>query len=295
MHWIRRLCSPQGDVKKKSSINVLFIPRSPFCSTYPHSFAPSVKGKELVPNAKPTESVKPVVQSVVQIARFDPLTNSQKIESYTFEKSNDFMVLDLLVAIKAHQDPSLAFRASCCEGVCGSCAMNINGINSLACVTFAKNHTTVAPLPNMPIIKDLVVDFKLFFNQYAYIQPYIRNVNLHNCHIQEIYKRYKKTLMIQQDSFCLSVEPKRDLQLSNVPDKTLAYIRILDQLTALKDTSKLVYILLKMRREGFNLSRSLEGRFLRVCVTTMPRTLKSIALLEGNTMQNNHATKKPDE
>ena len=129
-------------------------------------------------------------KAILQLIRFDPSNNTQRIESYEFDKKQDFMVLDLLTAVKAHQDPTLAFRASCCEGVCGSCAMNINGINSLACITFASQVTTVGPLPNFPVIKDFVVDLRGFFRQYEYIRPFVRNVNLPQCHIDNIYSRY---------------------------------------------------------------------------------------------------------
>ena len=134
------------------------------------------------------------VEGTLQIARFDPATNTQRIDSFTYEKKNEYMVLDLLVAVKAHQDPSLAFRASCCEGVCGSCAMNINGINSLACITYAQQVTTVFPLPNFPVLKDLVVDIKNYFRQYEFIRPYTRNHNRHRFHIHNIYTEYKKSL-----------------------------------------------------------------------------------------------------
>ena len=137
-------------------------------------------------------------KAILQLIRFDPSNNTQRIESYEFDKKQDFMVLDLLTAVKAHQDPTLAFRASCCEGVCGSCAMNINGINSLACITFASQVTTVGPLPNFPVIKDFVVDLRGFFRQYEYIRPFVRNVNLPQCHIDNIYSRYSdacKTLL----------------------------------------------------------------------------------------------------
>lgn len=129
-------------------------------------------------------------KAVLQLVRFDPETNSSRVESYEYDKHHDYMVLDLLIAVKAHQDPSLAFRSSCCEGVCGSCAMNINGINSLACITFAQHVTTVAPLPNFPVIKDFVVDLRHFFQQYAFIRPFVRNANLHRNRIDGIVERY---------------------------------------------------------------------------------------------------------
>ena len=153
--------------------------------------------EEKAVEAAPTEAAAPQktsVEGVLQVARFDPATNTQRIDSFKYSKSNEYMVLDLLVAVKAHQDPSLAFRASCCEGVCGSCAMNINGINSLACITYASQVTTVFPLPNFPVLKDLVVDIKNYFRQYEFIRPYTRNHNRHRFHIHNIYTEYKKSL-----------------------------------------------------------------------------------------------------
>ncbi len=78
------------------------------------------------------------------------------------------MLLDALEAIKAQQDPSLAFRRSCGAGVCGSDGMNINGKNGLACMTplaELPNTVTIYPLPGMPVIRDLIVDLKQFFSQ----------------------------------------------------------------------------------------------------------------------------------
>lgn len=130
-------------------------------------------------------------KAILQLIRFDPEKNGTRIESYEYDKHHDYMVLDLLTAVKAHQDPSLAFRSSCCEGVCGSCAMNINGINSLACITFAQQVTTVGPLPNFPVIKDFVVDLRHFFQQYSFIRPFVRNTLLHRSRIDGVVERYQ--------------------------------------------------------------------------------------------------------
>jgi succinate dehydrogenase / fumarate reductase, iron-sulfur subunit len=88
------------------------------------------------------------------------------------------MMLDALVYIKSTLDSSLSFRRSCREGICGSCAMNIGGRNTLACT---KGHAefsgeiTVAPLPHMPVIKDLVPDLSGFFAQYGSIEPWLQS------------------------------------------------------------------------------------------------------------------------
>ncbi|MAY40521.1 MULTISPECIES: succinate dehydrogenase iron-sulfur subunit [Spongiibacter] len=95
----------------------------------------------------------------------------------------DLMVLDVLELLKA-QDPSLTFRRSCREGVCGSDGMSINGKNGLACITpvsealkNGKGGSTLVlrPLPGLPVIRDLVIDMSLFYKQYEKIKPYLIN------------------------------------------------------------------------------------------------------------------------
>ncbi|KAL6325294.1 hypothetical protein AAG906_023139 [Vitis piasezkii] len=86
------------------------------------------------------------------------------------------MVLDALIKIKNEMDPTLTFRRSCREGICGSCAMNIDGCNGLACLTKIPSgeSSTVTPLPHMFVIKDLVVDMTNFYNQYKSIEPWLK-------------------------------------------------------------------------------------------------------------------------
>lgn len=84
------------------------------------------------------------------------------------------MTLDALIKIKAEQDPTLTFRRSCREGICGSCAMNINGENTLACLHRVVGDTVIYPLPHMPVIRDLVPDLNQLYDQYASIQPYLQ-------------------------------------------------------------------------------------------------------------------------
>jgi succinate dehydrogenase / fumarate reductase, iron-sulfur subunit len=87
------------------------------------------------------------------------------------------MVLDGLIKIKNELDPTLAFRRSCREGVCGSCAMNIDGTNTLACTKATEavsGDVNIYPLPHMPVIKDLVPDLSNFYAQYASIQPWMK-------------------------------------------------------------------------------------------------------------------------
>ena len=87
------------------------------------------------------------------------------------------MVLDALIKIKNEIDPTLTFRRSCREGICGSCSMNIDGGNTLACtkaIEDCRGDVKVYPLPHMPVIKDLVPDLTHFYAQYASIKPWIR-------------------------------------------------------------------------------------------------------------------------
>ncbi len=87
------------------------------------------------------------------------------------------MVLDALIKIKNEIDSTLTFRRSCREGVCGSCAMNIDGTNTLACTKFIdeiKGDAKIYPLPHMPVIKDLVPDLTQAYAQYDSIKPWIQ-------------------------------------------------------------------------------------------------------------------------
>ena len=88
------------------------------------------------------------------------------------------MVLDVLIHIKNTMDPTLAFRRSCREGVCGSCAMNVGGRNTLACThgweEVPGKQVQISPLPQTPVVKDLVPDLTLFYAQYASIEPWLK-------------------------------------------------------------------------------------------------------------------------
>jgi succinate dehydrogenase (ubiquinone) iron-sulfur subunit len=88
------------------------------------------------------------------------------------------MVLDALIKIKNEQDPTLSFRRSCREGICGSCSMNIDGHNTLACIKPINEAVTngkikIYPLPHMEVIKDLVPDLTHFYEQHREIRPYL--------------------------------------------------------------------------------------------------------------------------
>jgi succinate dehydrogenase / fumarate reductase iron-sulfur subunit len=88
------------------------------------------------------------------------------------------MVLDALIKVKNEIDPTLTFRRSCREGICGSCAMNIDGTNTLACtkpIQEIKDDVKIYPLPHMPVVKDLVPDLTHFYAQYASIKPWLQS------------------------------------------------------------------------------------------------------------------------
>ena len=116
------------------------------------------------------------------VYRYDP-DSGENPHYDTFEIDLDNcgpMVLDALIKMKAEADPSLTFRRSCREGICGSCAMNINGRNGLACTTAIEDlsgEIRITPLPAMEVIKDLVPDFTHFYAQYASIKPWLQTVS----------------------------------------------------------------------------------------------------------------------
>ena len=87
------------------------------------------------------------------------------------------MVLDALIKIKNEVDSTLTFRRSCREGICGSCAMNIDGVNTLACtqpIAAIEGAVKVFPLPHLPVVKDLVPDLDEFYRQYAAVEPWLQ-------------------------------------------------------------------------------------------------------------------------
>jgi succinate dehydrogenase / fumarate reductase, iron-sulfur subunit len=116
------------------------------------------------------------------VYRYDPDSGENpRYDSYELDlEKTGPMVLDALIKIKSEADPSLTFRRSCREGICGSCSMNINGRNALACTTAIedlKGDIRITPLPHMEVIKDLVPDFTHFYAQYASIKPWLQTVS----------------------------------------------------------------------------------------------------------------------
>lgn len=117
------------------------------------------------------------------IYRFDADKDSKPyMQDYEFDVSTikGKMLLNALEAIKEQQDPSLGFRRSCGEGVCGSDGMNINGKNGLACITQLNqlpDRVVLRPLPGFPVVRDLIVDMEQFFDQFKKVKPYLQNRN----------------------------------------------------------------------------------------------------------------------
>ncbi|GAB7344021.1 hypothetical protein MBLNU457_1945t1 [Dothideomycetes sp. NU457] len=116
-----------------------------------------------------------------QIYRWNPdePTAKPKMQTYTLDLNKTGpMMLDALIRIKNEVDPTLTFRRSCREGICGSCAMNIDGVNTLACLcripTDTKAESRIYPLPHTYVVKDLVPDLTQFYKQYKSIKPYLQ-------------------------------------------------------------------------------------------------------------------------
>jgi len=114
-----------------------------------------------------------------KVYRYDPATGENpRVDTYEVDVTGVSMVLDGLIKIKNEMDPSLAFRRSCREGVCGSCAFNINGANTLACTKsmsdLGEGDISVYPLPHQPVVRDLVTDLSNFYKQHAYIEPFLQ-------------------------------------------------------------------------------------------------------------------------
>jgi len=116
---------------------------------------------------------------VFKIYRYDPDSGANpRLDSYEIDLDHcGTMVLDALIKIKNEIDPTLTFRRSCREGICGSCAMNIDGTNTLAClkpIEDIKGDAKIYPLPHMPVVKDLVPDLSVPYAQLASIKPWMQ-------------------------------------------------------------------------------------------------------------------------
>ena len=115
-----------------------------------------------------------------RVYRYDPAANQRpRVDSYELDMAAcGPMVLDALLKIKDEIDPTLSLRRSCREGICGSCAMNINGVNTLACTQacadLGQGAVRIYPLPHLPVVKDLVADLSNFYAQYAAVKPWLQ-------------------------------------------------------------------------------------------------------------------------
>ncbi len=117
----------------------------------------------------------------VSVYRYNPETDAAPyMKDYQVDTGGkDLMVLDVLALVK-EQDEALAYRRSCREGVCGSDGLNINGKNGLACVTplsecVKGNKLVLRPLPGLPVIRDLVIDMTMFYQQFEKVKPFLQN------------------------------------------------------------------------------------------------------------------------
>ena len=120
---------------------------------------------------------------VISVYRYNPdVDKAPRMQDYTLDnpEGRDMMVLDALIKLK-EQDPTLSFRRSCREGVCGSDGLNMNGKNGLACITplsavgLKGGKIVLRPLPGLPVVRDLVVDMSQFYTQYEKVKPYLIN------------------------------------------------------------------------------------------------------------------------
>ena len=117
----------------------------------------------------------------VSVYRYNPEIDYEPyMQDFSFDdEGKDMMVLDVLEKLKII-DPTLVFRRSCREGVCGSDGVNISGKNGLACITplseaVRDNKLVIRPLPGLPVVRDLVIDMTQFYAQYEKIKPYMMN------------------------------------------------------------------------------------------------------------------------
>ena len=116
----------------------------------------------------------------LNIFRYNPEAgrNKPSFDTYNMQAEPNDRILDLLEHVKDHTDGTLSYRRSCAHGVCGSDAMRINGVNSLACKVLVKdvgNEITIEPLLGLPILKDMIVDMEPFFESYRSVMPFMVN------------------------------------------------------------------------------------------------------------------------
>ena len=120
------------------------------------------------------------MQITLKVFRYNPEKDKKgHFDTFHLPAEPTARVLDLLEYVKAYEDGTLAFRRSCAHGICGSCAMRINGVNRLACKTLIKDlgvkKITVQPILGLQVLKDLIVDMEPFFEHYRSVMPYFVN------------------------------------------------------------------------------------------------------------------------
>ena len=143
----------------------------------------------------------------INIYRWDPSTGKNpRVDTFEVDMDNcGPKVLDILFKIKNEIDPSLTFRRSCAHGVCGSCAMNIDGVNGLACI---KSHSdtngdlNIYPLPHLKVVKDLIGDLTTLYKQYESIQPWLKT---------------SKTEKEKQDKVERQVQKEKQIETNRIP------------------------------------------------------------------------------
>jgi len=116
----------------------------------------------------------------LKLFRYNPETDKKPhYDTFKLEAEPTDRVLDLMEKVKGYEDGTLSFRRSCAHGVCGSCAMRINGQNMLACKTLVQdlktNKITVEPILGLPVLKDMIVDMEPFFDSYKRVMPFFVN------------------------------------------------------------------------------------------------------------------------
>jgi len=154
----------------------LLIPQAVFGSALR---AISASGTVSSAAAQPNEKRTTPNLKTFKIYRYNPEVPGSKPSTQNYDiDMNECgpMVLDALIKIKNEVDPTLSFRRSCREGICGSCAMNINGKNTLACTCKVppSGKVSIYPLPHMYVVKDLVPDMSGFYAQYRMVEPYLK-------------------------------------------------------------------------------------------------------------------------
>jgi len=152
---------------------------SSFCTAIKPLRAIGTSSRMMSAAAAPAQKEKRMKK--IDVYRWNPEIPGDKPRMQTYEVDLDScgpMMLDALIKIKNEIDPTLTLRRSCREGICGSCSMNIGGVNTLACIskidTNTNKSTKVYPLPHMYVIKDLVPDMNNFYEQYRSIQPWLQ-------------------------------------------------------------------------------------------------------------------------